>query len=264
MLEAGDNRRVSLFFRGVRFVRRMLLRALDLSIAVMPRRFIRKGSVNWFIATEIRYGGFVRYASRNRISKQDHRYESVASAPGHEGGDRMGRGRHAYGKTYAQISKLIPTAPVVAELGVLRGQGLAIWADRFPQALIVGLDLDFAYFEAYRERLDKLGAFRSGSLALVHFDAFDPQTAELERLLDGRRIDLFVDDGPHDQWAIVRTFQAVSPLLAPGAVYVIEDAVHSLSELQSIHSEFAWLQNGGLVLGRRQGPIGLPPVFGPA
>jgi hypothetical protein len=111
---------------------------------------------------------------------------------------------------------------VVVELGVFTGASLALWDALFPDSLIVGLDLDFERFYEHLPALLSAGAFRVRSPRLVEFDAYGPVTPLVDAL-GGLTIDLFVDDGPHTEDAIVRMVKQVGPLMSGDGLYVIED-----------------------------------------
>jgi hypothetical protein len=142
-------------------------------------------------------------------------------APWELGGDKMGPDRHGYADLYAEVlDGFVPTT--IVELGVFQGASLALWAAMFPDAHLIGLDLDFERYEARRDALQAAGAFPKGQPTLVTFDAYGP-SEPLVKALGRRRIGLFVDDGPHTPDAIERVAGMVGPLMAKRAVYVIED-----------------------------------------
>jgi hypothetical protein len=64
------------------------------------------------------------------------------------GGDRMA-GMHQYAEHYAkELTRLLGRKPdgdlVIAEVGILKGTGLAVWCDLFPKAIVLGLDIDLS------------------------------------------------------------------------------------------------------------------------
>ena len=136
-------------------------------------------------------------------------------APWNLGGDKMGANRNGYAENYARVLTGF-TPNVVVELGVFTGVSLAMWSHLFPEAEVIGLDLDFSRFH------DAGVPFPDRMPTLVEFDAYGPLTP-LTDLLDGRRIDFFVDDGPHTPDAVLRIAQEVAPLMASDGLYVLED-----------------------------------------
>jgi predicted O-methyltransferase YrrM len=147
------------------------------------------------------------------------RWEVERLGDGNGGGDKMAADRNNYAAAYATVlADLNPT--VVVELGVFQGVSMAMWCELFPEATVVGLDLDF---ERYSENLPNLrdrGAFRVNSPVLHEWDAYGD---DVEYVRDLGGLDLFVDDGPHTKDAIENVVRMVGPLMNPGGVYVIED-----------------------------------------
>jgi cephalosporin hydroxylase len=135
------------------------------------------------------------------------------------GGDKMAADRNNYAAAYAGLLSGLNPA-VVVELGVFQGVSMAMWCDLFPEAFVVGLDLDFDRFHACHPSLVGRGAFRRSSPALFTFDAYQQHPGNLSELPP---VDLFIDDGPHTEEAIVNVLRLVGPLMAEGGVYVIED-----------------------------------------
>jgi hypothetical protein len=114
------------------------------------------GSFDWLALTEARYGGL-------QLTRDC------------RGGDRMSPHYHNYGRCYAQFLKpfiAVPCAPplILVEVGIFRGSGLAIWCDLFPNARVIGLDIDLSNFEGRRKRLEAMGAFRNNAPELFAFD----------------------------------------------------------------------------------------------
>jgi hypothetical protein len=132
------------------------------------------------------------------------------------GGDKMGPDRNGYADAYSRVlSGLDPQ--LVVELGVFQGVSLAMWCDLFPDAYVVGLDLDFDRFEEHRPFLVERGAFCVRRPSLIKFDAYSDQCPNLDM------IDLFVDDGPHTESAIRNVLSLFGPRMSPDGVYVVED-----------------------------------------
>lgn len=140
-------------------------------------------------------------------------------APWNLGGDKMAGDRNGYAAAYAQLlDGLDPW--LVVELGVFQGASMAMWCDLFPDANVVGLDLDFGRYHANLYALRERGAFRENSPLLHEWDAYGN---DVEFLRDMGGIDLFIDDGPHTTDAISNVLRLVGPLMNAGGVYVVED-----------------------------------------
>ena len=146
-------------------------------------------------------------------------FERKRKSKTNEGGDKMGPDRHNYAHVYAALLEGL-NPQMVVELGVFRGTSLALWCELFPEAMVVGLDLDFDRFRENEQKLRDRGAFAVNFPLLHEWDAYGD---EVEFLADLPGIDLFVDDGPHRADAIRNTVRLVGPLMNPGGVYVVED-----------------------------------------
>jgi predicted O-methyltransferase YrrM len=134
------------------------------------------------------------------------------------GGDKMASNRNGYADAYASVLRDFSPKTVV-ELGVFQGVSMAMWCDLFPDAEVVGLDLEFSRFDAHLPALLERGAFTGNSPTLVKFDAY----ADVLPRDFPSSIDLFVDDGPHTGRAIANVLSLVGPLISDGGVYVLED-----------------------------------------
>jgi hypothetical protein len=189
------------------------------------------GSAAWLREREIRYGGFVSGVARSASSRKEPARPHGAVA--HRGGDRMSFLRNNYAPEYArQLRPYIGSKEpfTLVEVGILRGTGLAIWCDLFPQATVIGLDIDLSNTRANLAQLRRLGAFASNEPVLLEFDAYEPDTTLLADLLGDNRVSVVIDDGPHTIAAIAATAAALKPLLVPQYRYLIEDKEASLEQ----------------------------------
>lgn len=140
-------------------------------------------------------------------------------APYNLGGDKMAGDRNGYAHVYAALLKDL-NPQMVVELGVFRGASMALWCELFPEAQVVGLDLDFDRFRENEPNLRDRGAFTVNFPLLHEWDAYGD---DIDFLADLPGIDLFVDDGPHRADAIRNTVGLIGPLMNSGGVYVVED-----------------------------------------
>ena len=212
------------FLPGMR--RKFLVRVLqrlfaDSSVSgAFPR-----ASVEWLIQAEIRYGGIQTGVPRNRISPHDPRTDETLSSIRMQGGDRMLH--HAYAKKYAEylvgLRPFQQTGLVIAEFGILRGTGLAIWCDLFPHARVIGFDIDLSHFRSNFSNLKARGAFADNVPEVFPFDQFFNNENYLAEILNGDKIALAIDDGIHMDNAILTTFESVFDHMADEFVYFIED-----------------------------------------
>lgn len=139
-------------------------------------------------------------------------------SPWNLGGDKMGADRNGYAPAYAEILEGLEPE-VIVELGVFKGASMAMWCDLYPEARVIGLDIDPGRF--MEEELRTAGAFSDNFPTIIQFDAY---TGPSDVLLDYTGgVDLFVDDGPHRAAAIDRAVRLFGPLMNDGGRFVVED-----------------------------------------
>src|SRR5690606_19073753 len=126
--------------------------------------------------------------------------------------------------TYAETLPDTESRIVIVELGILRGVGLAVWCDLFPNARVIGLDVDLTHFDENRRNLVARGAFAKNRPEVYEFDELSPAAPRhLADLLGPDKIDVFIDDALHYDAAILKAMADVMPLMAEGGVYFVED-----------------------------------------
>lgn len=114
----------------------------------------------------------------------------------------------------AHLSSVRRSTQRVLEIGVLHGGSLAMWRDFFPNAEVIGLDIEEKKVSGPR-------------LALLQGDQSSPKVlAELASL---GPFDLIVDDGSHLGSHVRASFGALFTTLRPGGWYVIEDLATAYS-----------------------------------
>ena len=190
------------------------------------------GTAEWLTNVEIKYGGKI-WAVEGSKSPAD---PIGGIDKMMVGGDRMLH--QGYANTYATF--LSPYVQhrnqryVVCEVGILRGTGLAIWCDLFPNSRCIGLDIDLSNVRGNIEHLKSLGAFGNNTPELHHYDQYVYSKEYLEQILNGDRIDIFIDDGAHTEESIMVTMSSVQPHLNEQFIYFVEDNwdVHSVIESQ--------------------------------
>jgi len=133
------------------------------------------------------------------------------------GGDRMFH--HGYAAAYsAHLRPFLLRGDerlTIVEIGILKGTGLALWSALFPNADIIGLDIDLSHTEGNLDFLKSRGAFANRPPELHIFDQLEHGPSRIAEILRGRKIDLCIDDGYHSKRAILKTAEAVFPHLAP-------------------------------------------------
>lgn len=127
---------------------------------------------------------------------------------------------HNYTAVYEQLfGGLRDSTRCLLEIGVggsaYRGEiggSLRMWSDYFPNARIVGIDIDPVCQQAAGERIQvMLGA--------------QDDTAFLRRTLEqvGEPPDIIIDDASHVNKLTIASFELLFPALRPGGWYIIED-----------------------------------------
>ena len=137
---------------------------------------------------------------------------------------------------------------VICEVGILNGSGLAIWCDLFPNSRVIGLDIDISIAERNMDNLLKLGAFSDNSPELHKYDQLIDSTELLDEILDGDRIDIFIDDGAHFDDAIRTTMRSVLPHLSDPFVCIVEDNADVHRKLELEYPKFPLFVDGELTV----------------
>lgn len=193
----------------------------------------RKSSPQWLIHREVLYGGIHKHIPVGLVSPHDPRTPAELQSYKMRGGDRMLH--HGYAGKYAQNLRRFDCERrlVIAEFGILRGSGLAIWCDLFPNSRVLGFDIDTAHFENNRQNLLDRGAFSANLPEIHEYDQYQPSEELLASILDGDKVDICIDDGCHTDRGILCTMESVMPHLSGDFVYFVEDnaGVHRKIEL---------------------------------
>ncbi len=211
------------------------------------------GTIEWFIGTEIKYGGIETNVPRNKVSPKDPRTKEQISLGGMVGGDRMLH--HGYAEKYSEyllpyVKKCNPVT--VVEFGILKGTGLAIWCDLFQNGRILGLDIDLSHINGNMDSLKNLGAFKKNQPELYVFDQFLDNTEYLSTILKGDSIDICIDDGFHSIESILSTMRSTLPYLADEFVYFIEDNEDVHREIKRLYPDLLVENKGHFTIVSRQ------------
>lgn len=234
-------RRIKLIFRAPLLYFRKLRNRIfgtEKEWAAKSRDEFPLGSWQWLALTESIYSGF-----------------KVGTASGlNRGGDRMSPFFHGYGEAYEKFLKPFLSRCeerlTLVEIGILNGSGLAIWCDLFPNARVIGLDIDLSNFKANRASLEAAGAFAANQPELHEFNQLDflKATRVLADILGDKKVDIAIDDGCHSIESIEITLRAMVPYMATDCVYFIEDNFDSFDVLARRYKQWHWSQRGEMTI----------------
>lgn len=127
--------------------------------------------------------------------------------------DKIG---HGYGEVYLPLAAMMTGWPryALVEIGIGGGDGCRWFADLFPDALVIGVDIDAG-------RRNPVGP-------TVTHDATQPGLWDkLSPVTEGAPVGVVVDDGSHLPGAILSAWRQLWPQVAPGGWYVVEDWNHA-------------------------------------
>lgn len=182
-------------------------------------RMIKVGSVQWLQQMEENFGGYHNTVPRNKVSPLAPK--TKLNPAGMSGGDRMTR--HGYATYYSKHLMDRTNIKTIVECGILKGTGLAIWSQLFPNADIIGLDIDVSHTQNNLQFLKDKGAFQHKAPELYEYDQFADNQEKINEILKGRTIDIAIDDGHHSDSSITNTLDTLMPHLSKQFVYFIED-----------------------------------------
>ena len=164
------------------------------------------------------------------------------------GSDRMSGKYHDYSKCYAawlnEWRQRVENSPedfnplLVAEIGILKGSGLAIWSDLF------GCDAQIHGFDRYLQNtvdnmgfMKSRGAFAKDNLHLHKMEQMNDNSAMIQEIANGRRFAFVIDDGYHTLESIWKTFGSFKPSLHQNFLYIIEDVLQG--QISKVEETFA-------------------------
>ena len=122
-------------------------------------------------------------------------------------------GIHSYVKWYEALC-----APrrwqqlTMLEIGVQTGASIKMWADYFPNAQLVGIDID-----------PRCAQFATNRIQIITGGQENPEIAKWLAGAYPDGLDIVIDDGSHLSADVILSFRTLFPLLRPGGLYVIED-----------------------------------------
>jgi predicted O-methyltransferase YrrM len=124
---------------------------------------------------------------------------------------------HSYLPTYdAVLSNIQNTATNVLEIGIYDGGSIQMWADYFPNAHVIGMDVSLRA----HARTTLSSYIDKGRIEVKIQDAY---TQEALKGLGDKRFDLILDDGPHTLPSMLYCATHYSEILSDRGIMIIED-----------------------------------------
>jgi len=120
-----------------------------------------------------------------------------------KGGDKGTQ--HSYIEIYSE--HIGPNTDSLLEIGVYKGQSIAMWSEYLPHATVIGLDIDIPRI--------------SYDVDVRKADATDP--VAVERALGDMTFEVIIDDGSHRLTDQVNSFHLLWDRVKQGGSYFIED-----------------------------------------
>lgn len=143
---------------------------------------------------------------------------------------------HRYGSMYDTLLAACPRVDVLLEIGLFKGASIRAWRDVFPQATIVGADID-------RGCIFDVGPVEG--FKFWHMDVSDGPLLEKVAKEMTESFDVIIDDSTHMECHQMNIRRTLFQSLTPGGVMVIEDVAND--------SVAAWMQEmGGCVWDNRK------------
>ncbi len=161
-----------------------------------------------------------------RSVKEIFRSHAVFDAEGRHTNGTDKQSNHNYGDAYEAMFPEHPCrvgrddVKLMMEVGVADGSCLRAWREVFPNATVVGMDIQHSD-KAHGDRIEfHLGDQRS--------------MADCERAAAGRQFDMIVDDATHLLTDTVLTLFWLWPYVKPGGLYVIEESPLGFDRINSL------------------------------
>jgi len=125
--------------------------------------------------------------------------------------------KHSYVESaYGELFKRFRNTKSVLEIGIQSGGSHLLWKDYFPEASIVGMDINFCEKIHSKERIIQILG-----------DAYTERSVNLFR---DNYFDIIIDDGPHKLHTMKYAIENYLPKLTENGIMCIEDIV-----------EYSWL-----------------------
>ena len=129
---------------------------------------------------------------------------------------------HGYSKYYERYLSSIRNENIsLLEIGIFKGNGLAVWSKYFPNGKIYGLDIGVKTFKQNKSYFEKIDDTVFNNLEELYVaDSRDDISVEK---LDLPQFDIIIDDGHHKVDSQYKTFCNFYKYLNNKGIYIIED-----------------------------------------
>jgi hypothetical protein len=136
-------------------------------------------------------------------------------------GDQIGP-KHNYSEFYEKyLFNKREEQLLILEIGICGGKSLKAWYEYFPNAIIIGLDID----DKSEFNNDRIFTFK-----LDQSNTSELQNFANECIDKGYKFDIILDDGSHHMFDQQVTLSYLFPHLKSGGLYFIEDLHTSLAD----------------------------------
>jgi 23S rRNA U2552 (ribose-2'-O)-methylase RlmE/FtsJ len=144
------------------------------------------------------------------------------------GTDKVDGGHTLMGKNYCDIydfwfAKKRNEVKKFVEIGIRGGQSLRMWKDYFPNAEIIGIDIDPQCMRHQEERIT----------CIIGDQNDDDFLSNVKEQIG--EYDILLDDGSHITKHQIKTFDCLYENCRSGGFYVIEDLSNSYEEVLNHH-----------------------------
>ena len=168
-------------------------------------------------------GSFLKRDSRGKviIPPNAHKCEACPPFQAHVGGDKFDN-QGNFTKFYERFMHPKRESNIdLLEIGIFRGESLAVWSDYFPHGHIYGMDGNLAPYHGFHSVLKNKGAWSNNNVQVFEGDATLPDSMNI--IPRDVMFDFIIDDACHATYCIIKTFKIFFPRLKQGGVYFIED-----------------------------------------
>jgi cyclopropane fatty-acyl-phospholipid synthase-like methyltransferase len=123
---------------------------------------------------------------------------------------------HNYSRQYQPLLKPFINKEInILEIGGYNGNTLRAWKYLFPNAKVVGIDINNEY-KQYENECDN-----------IFVEIFDVKNIQLYKTLKEKyfHFDLIIDNGSHMNYDVIYSFEQLFPLLNDNGLYIVENTV---------------------------------------